>query len=160
MGMFDWVTWRGREDWQTKDFECTLDRVLILDDGRAIRQRDAGDSKPFPPGEPHGWIYVYTSFHEDPNDKDFSKHWVEYRLKFTDGKLVAAVPQSERAQRLDAERLLATKGYRYHANGTYWSGVPTINMPCDFCRMGIMAHDPRTHACPVDAQQIADAGKE
>lgn len=35
----------------------------------------------------------------------------------------------------------------YHANGTYWSGVPTVDMPCDFCTRGIMEHDPRTHAC-------------
>lgn len=35
----------------------------------------------------------------------------------------------------------------YHANGTYWSGVPTIDMPCDFCGRAIMDHDPRTHAC-------------
>ncbi len=99
LGMFDWVTWRGREDWQTKDFECNLDRLVILDDGTAVRQRDRGEPKPFPPGEPHGWIYIYASFDDDPNEGDFSKHWVEYRLKFTDGKLVAAIPQSERAER-------------------------------------------------------------
>lgn len=37
----------------------------------------------------------------------------------------------------------------YHARGTYWSGVPTIDMPCDFCHRNFMAHDPRTHACPA-----------
>ncbi len=36
----------------------------------------------------------------------------------------------------------------YHARGTYWSGVPTVSMPCDFCQRLIMDHDPRTHACP------------
>lgn len=107
--MFDWVSWRGRDDWQTKDLDCTLDRIEILDDGTAVRQPDRGESKPFPPGEPHGWIYVYASFHDDPNDDDFSKHWVEYRLKFTDGKLVAAIPLSERAERWDAERTRAMK---------------------------------------------------
>lgn len=35
----------------------------------------------------------------------------------------------------------------YHANGTYWSGVPTLDMPCDFCGLAITEHDPRTHAC-------------
>jgi hypothetical protein len=38
----------------------------------------------------------------------------------------------------------------YHANGTYWSGVPTVDMPCDFCKRPITDHDPRTHACPPE----------
>lgn len=38
----------------------------------------------------------------------------------------------------------------YHANGTYWSGVPTVDMPCDFCTLPITDHDPRTHACPPE----------
>jgi hypothetical protein len=38
----------------------------------------------------------------------------------------------------------------YHANGTYWSGVPTVDMPCDFCTQPITDHDPRTHACPPE----------
>lgn len=36
----------------------------------------------------------------------------------------------------------------YHANGTNWSSVPTVDMPCDFCKLAITEHDPRTHACP------------
>lgn len=44
---------------------------------------------------------------------------------------------------------LETKRREYHANGTYWSGVPTVNLPCDFCGLTIVKHDPRTHACPV-----------
>jgi hypothetical protein len=35
----------------------------------------------------------------------------------------------------------------YHANGTYWSCVPTVDWPCDFCNQSIVDHDPRTHAC-------------
>lgn len=38
----------------------------------------------------------------------------------------------------------------YHANGTYWSGVPTVDMPCDFCALPITGHNPRTHACPPE----------
>lgn len=38
----------------------------------------------------------------------------------------------------------------YHANGTYWSGVPTVDMPCDFCYRAITEHDPRTHACKAE----------
>ena len=38
----------------------------------------------------------------------------------------------------------------YHANGTYWNGVPTVDMPCDFCGGSIMDHHPQTHACPPD----------
>lgn len=40
----------------------------------------------------------------------------------------------------------------YHARGTYWSGVPTIDAPCDFCHRSFMDHDPRTHACPSRAE--------
>lgn len=46
-----------------------------------------------------------------------------------------------------SNELKASERREYHANGTYWSGVPTVNMPCDFCGLGIMEHDPRTHAC-------------
>jgi len=42
----------------------------------------------------------------------------------------------------------ANERREYHANGTYWSGVPTVDMPCDYCSRPIMDHDPRTHACP------------
>lgn len=38
----------------------------------------------------------------------------------------------------------------YHARGTYWSGVPTEDMPCDFCAGPFVVHDPRTHACPPE----------
>lgn len=38
----------------------------------------------------------------------------------------------------------------YHTNGTYWSGVPTVDLPCDFCQRSITDHDPRTHACPPE----------
>lgn len=48
-----------------------------------------------------------------------------------------------------------TKARRaYHANGTYWSGVPTVDMPCDFCARPIVDHDPRTHACPETSGDV------
>lgn len=97
MGMFDTLRWRGRE-WQTKDWDCHLDQILILDDGTAVRHSYEGGPNGFPPNEPHGWINVYTSFHDDPNSPKWSELWMEYRLKFTDGKLVEVVPVSEAAK--------------------------------------------------------------
>lgn len=41
----------------------------------------------------------------------------------------------------------------YHANGVYWSGVPTMDMPCDFCAGPFVVHDPRTHACPPEKSE-------
>lgn len=38
-------------------------------------------------------------------------------------------------------------GRKYHAGGMYWSGVPTVDLPCDFCGRGFMEHAPRTQAC-------------
>lgn len=47
----------------------------------------------------------------------------------------------------------------YHANGTYWSGVPTMDMPCDICSGRFVVHDPRTHACPPeDTPRKCDCG--
>jgi len=39
-------------------------------------------------------------------------------------------------------------GRKYHALGMYWSGVPTVDLPCDFCTLSVTEHDPRTHDCP------------
>lgn len=57
--------------------------------------------------------------------------------------IVAAIKE------LEARPVETTARREYHANGTYWSGVPTVDLPCDFCGQGIVAHDPRTHACPA-----------
>lgn len=60
--------------------------------------------------------------------------------------VLEALDFHRRASETPAERR------EYHANGTYWSGVPTMDMPCDFCARPFVDHDPRTHAClPVDA---------
>lgn len=53
-------------------------------------------------------------------------------------------------QRIDDALQGETSARRYHANGTYWSGTPTVDMPCDFCTRPIVDHDPRTHACPSE----------
>jgi hypothetical protein len=46
---------------------------------------------------------------------------------------------------------ITSERLEYHANGTYWNGVPTVDWPCDFCNQSIVDHDPRTHACqPVE----------
>lgn len=100
MGMFDTIRWRGR-DWQTKDWDRQLDRILILDDGTAVRHGHEGAHRPFPPNEPHGWINAYTCFDDNPNAR-YGDLWMEYRLKFTDGALVEVIAVSEAAQKLEA----------------------------------------------------------
>lgn len=62
---------------------------------------------------------------------------------------------AEKIERLPAETAARRE---YHANGTYWSGAPTVDLPCDFCARPITDHDPRTHACPSserDAKPVA-----
>lgn len=40
----------------------------------------------------------------------------------------------------------------YHANGTYWNAVPTVDMPCDVCQRSFLAHAPVTQACPAELE--------
>jgi len=57
---------------QTKDFDCFMDRYTITADGYLLRN---GESVPF-----HGMINFYTYTRDDM--------WFEYEAKFTDGRLV------------------------------------------------------------------------
>jgi hypothetical protein len=55
-------------------------------------------------------------------------------------------------------RAVTSKRREFYALGTYWSGIPTVNLPpCDFCGRGIVDHDPRTHACPDIAREALNA---
>jgi len=53
----------------------------------------------------------------------------------------------EKAREYFRRREVKASERRFHANGTYWSGVPTVDLKCDFCGLSITEHDPRTHAC-------------
>ncbi len=64
-----------------------------------------------------------------------------------DAELIARIEFAQ-LQIAGANAHKANERREYHANGTYWSGVPTVDMPCDFCQRPITDHDPRTHACP------------
>jgi hypothetical protein len=90
MGMFDDVTCElpipgepkpKRLSFQTKDFDCYLDRYTIRADGTLWR--DAGDWRtgqvPF-----HGLLRFYTFESEGPSAAPGM--WFEYEAKFTDGK--------------------------------------------------------------------------
>jgi hypothetical protein len=63
-------------DFQTKDFDCYLDKYTITADGRLLK--DAAEV-PF-----HGMLNFYT-FTSD-------NMWFEYEAKFTDGRLVEIHP--------------------------------------------------------------------
>src|SRR5262249_53978053 len=65
------------------------------------------------------------------------------------GKLDSAQTVRETAAVIIGTQADGVEGHmRYHASGTYWSGIPTVNMPCDFCKQAFEAHTPATHACP------------
>jgi hypothetical protein len=66
------------------------------------------------------------------------------------GALINAIYEFRKRAERARSPVETTARREYHANGTYWSGVPTVDMPCDFCTLPITDHDPRTHACPPE----------
>lgn len=99
------------------------------------------NDRPFPPEKE---VFGY-------GDVTWPKHWSWDWWKPKDPRrdlVRAAALLIAEIERLDRCSQKASERREYHANGTYWSGVPTVDMPCDFCTLGITEHDPRTHACP------------
>ena len=71
---------------QTKEFECLFDTYLITAEGRLIRKaRGLGQGLtrdvewPF-----HGDLRIYTS---EPDGATETRRWVEYRVRFTHGRV-------------------------------------------------------------------------
>lgn len=111
MGMFDYidveypldVAWYIPEKWapvirqecfaggfQTKDLDNTLDRYEVNNNGYLflIENNNFEDNKPIKKTriDYHGYMNIHTPVQID----DQCEIWLEYRLKFTDGKLVNA----------------------------------------------------------------------
>jgi hypothetical protein len=79
---------------QTKEFECLFDAYLITVEGRLIRKaRGLGQGLtrdvewPF-----HGDLRIYTS---EPDDATETRRWVEYRVRFTHGRVEWIRPSEE-----------------------------------------------------------------
>ena len=78
--------------YQTKDLDCLLDKYVLTDEGVLVRSywdKTTQTLMPFGSNEEmavfyHGCINIYNN-----TDRD---GWIEYKLKFTDGKLVEVTP--------------------------------------------------------------------
>ena len=93
MGMYDDVKFSYRmpdgykgENYQTKDFDLTLDGYEVTPEGRLVRTYDSGypdDKRKRPLGDLNysGTLNIYTS--------DLRRAWHEYDLEFENGNLVA-----------------------------------------------------------------------
>lgn len=81
-------------EFQTKDFDCTLDKLHITAEGRLISEgrrwydKDWDKENPNPKDlEYHGYLRFYGGKFEDTPEGE-RYHSYEYKAKFTDGNLV------------------------------------------------------------------------
>lgn len=114
MGMFDYVSFNGDDDWQTKDFDCELVQYQITDAGKLqIEQFSYEDlpEKDWPtqPGDEwHGLVGTTRKLHGGWKDYEFTgtvniykyddkKQWVEWEMQFDHGQLTHRRLLSRRA---------------------------------------------------------------
>lgn len=112
MSMFDDIKYQGR-DFQTKDFDCEMDKYLI-EGGRLLLRVwhleptcPSGERKAIedPPLDMsfHGRIRFYTNNWKMP--ENVAGEWEEYLAKFTDGALVSVVRVRDEAIALWKEQV-------------------------------------------------------
>ena len=94
MGMFDWLTceyelpdeeMQGEESWQTKDFDCLMDRYVIKADGSLWIQpsRIADSSNKDISERQLDWTCTFRFYGYGSTVKE----WYEYEVVFVDGQL-------------------------------------------------------------------------
>ena len=98
MGMYDNVTcevplpdgYSGA--FQTKDFDCCMDRITIRADGRLVHDKRAWTSHDAATATDLNFHGIFNFY-----DYTISRGWHEYEAKFTDGALVEIALASQEA---------------------------------------------------------------
>jgi hypothetical protein len=92
-------------EYQTKDLDCLLEEYTITRDGRLVRYAGGG---PFEPGPGravdwpiHGDLRIYDSIERPGRDRE----WVEYLVRFTDGRVQWVRRLAQREPRSEQPRV-------------------------------------------------------
>jgi hypothetical protein len=138
MGMFDYVYCEiplevlglaPEKEFQTKDFECVMNKYIISQDGRLMRSWYGwAEKKLLEPTDVnyHGWFDFYGGDFE-PTDDGERYHSYDYAAKFTDGQLQVIEYKGDHwagSNVISMERWLEKEGFGDSDDETRPTGEP------------------------------------